>query len=168
MRNHFRGLDVVRCRHPLWRKARSGHDRGADQAAQAALRYGSVAFILDAHGRPAHPRDLLDQACLRRRFASGATPTWEFGRDGGVLRVDPAGPLTVRLGAAVDLAVDAAVTGLGIVHLFEGWLRPYLDSGALEPVLELWWQSFSGPFLYFPGRRHLPAPLRAFVDFIKS
>jgi DNA-binding transcriptional LysR family regulator len=123
---------------------------------------------LDTHGRPTHPRDLLKHACLRGRFASGATPTWEFERDGEVLRLDPAGPLTVRLGAAVDLAVDAAVAGLGIIQLFEGWLRPDLERGALEPVLEPWWRSFSGPFLYYPGRRHLPAPLRAFVDFIKT
>jgi DNA-binding transcriptional LysR family regulator len=122
---------------------------------------------LDAHGRPQHPRDLLGHACLRGQFASGATPTWDFERNGEVLRVDPPGPLMVRLGAAVDLAVSAAVSGLGVVHLFEDWLRPALDSGALEPVLEPWWQSFSGPFLYYPGRRHLPAPLRAFVDFIK-
>jgi DNA-binding transcriptional LysR family regulator len=122
---------------------------------------------LDARGRPEHPRDLLTHACLRGQFASGAIPTWEFERDGEVVRVDPVGPLVVRLGAAVDLAVSAAVAGLGIIHLFEEWLRPYLDSGALEPVLAPWWQRFSGPFLYYPGRRHLPAPLRAFVDFIK-
>jgi DNA-binding transcriptional LysR family regulator len=123
---------------------------------------------LDARGRPEHPRDLLAHACLSGRFASGAVPTWEFERNGEVVRVDPAGPLVVRLGAAVDLAVSAAVAGLGIIHLFEEWLRPHLDSGALEPVLAPWWQSFSGPFLYYPGRRHLPAPLRAFVDFIKN
>ncbi len=123
---------------------------------------------LDARGRPEHPRDLLSHACLRGQFASGAMPTWEFERDGEVMRVDPVGPLVVRLGAAVDLAVSAAVAGLGIIHLFEEWLRPHLDSGALEPVLASWWQSFSGPFLYYPGRRHLPAPLRAFVDFIKN
>ena len=123
---------------------------------------------LDARGRPAHPSELLDHACLRGRFASGAMPPWEFERDGEVVRVDPAGPLVVRLGSAVDLAVDAAIAGLGIINLFEAWLRPHLDSGALEPVLEPWWQSFTGPFLYYPGRRHLPAPLRAFVDFIKA
>jgi DNA-binding transcriptional LysR family regulator len=123
---------------------------------------------LDARGRPEHPRDLLAHACLRGRFASGAMPTWEFERDGEVVRVDPVGPLVVRLGAAVDLAVSAAVAGLGIIHLFEEWLRPHLDSGASEPVLVPWWQSFPGPFLYYPGRRHLPAPLRAFVDFIKN
>jgi DNA-binding transcriptional LysR family regulator len=122
---------------------------------------------LDAHGRPEHPRDLLAHACLRGQFASGAFPIWEFERDGEVVRVDPTGPLVVRLGGAADLSVSAAIAGVGIVSLFEDWLRPEFDSGTLEPVLEPWWQSFSGPFLYYPGRRHLPAPLRAFVDFIK-
>jgi DNA-binding transcriptional LysR family regulator len=123
---------------------------------------------LDARGRPQHPRDLLAHACLRGQFASGVMPVWEFERDGEVVRVDPGGPLVVRLGGAADLAVDAAIAGLGIVSLFEEWLRPHLDSGALEPVLAPWWQSFTGPFLYYPGRRHLPAPLRAFVDFIRN
>ncbi|MEO9130418.1 MAG: LysR substrate-binding domain-containing protein [Sphingomonas sp.] len=123
---------------------------------------------LDLHGRPQHPRDLLGHACLSIRFASGMTPGWEFERGGEVVRVDPVGPLTVRSGAGADLKISAAIDGLGIIHLFEDWLRPHLDSGALEPVLESWWQPFSGPFLYYPGRRHLPAPLRAFVDFIKA
>jgi DNA-binding transcriptional LysR family regulator len=123
---------------------------------------------LERRGRPQHPRDLLEHACLRGRFASGATPAWEFERDGEVVKVDPTGPLIVRIGAAADLAVDAAVAGSGIIQLFEDWLRPYLENGTLEPVLEPWWQRFSGPFLYYPGRRYLPAPLRAFVDFIHS
>lgn len=123
---------------------------------------------LAAHGTPMHPRDLLHHACLSGRFASGVTPAWEFVRGEERLRIDPVGPLVVRLGGAVDLAVDAAIGGLGIVHLFEGWLQPHFDSGALVPVLGDWWEEFSGPFLYYPGRRHLPAPLRAFVDFIKA
>jgi DNA-binding transcriptional LysR family regulator len=123
---------------------------------------------LDQRGRPDHPRQLLDHACLRGRFASGAMTAWEFERDGEVVKVDPTGPLIVRVGGATDLAVDAAVAGSGVIQLFEDWLRPYLDSGALEPVLEPWWQRFSGPFLYYPGRRYLPAPLRAFVDFTRS
>jgi DNA-binding transcriptional LysR family regulator len=123
---------------------------------------------LDAHGRPEHPRELLSHACLRGQFSGGATPTWDFERHGEVVRLNPAGPLLVRPGAAVDLAVSSAVAGVGVIHLFEGMLRPHLDSGALEPILEPWWQRFSGPFLYYPGRRHLPAPLRAFVDFLKA
>jgi DNA-binding transcriptional LysR family regulator len=123
---------------------------------------------LDRHGRPQHPRDLLNHACLRGRFSSGAMTPWEFECDGEVVRVDPSGPLLVQVGAATDLAVEAAIAGTGIIYLFEDWLRPHLASGTLEPVLESWWQRFSGPFLYYPGRRLLPAPLRAFVDFIKS
>ncbi len=123
---------------------------------------------LRAHGRPEHPRDLMNHSCLRGRFASGAAPLWEFERDGEVIRLDPSGPLVVGPGGAMELAIDAAVSGVGVIHLFEQWLRPHLDSGALEPVLEPWWQSFSGPFLYYAGRRLVPAPLRAFLDFIKS
>lgn len=123
---------------------------------------------LAARGRPAHPRDLLGHACLRGKFPSGAMPLWEYQRDGETVQVNPTGPLIVRIGGAVDLAVQAAIDGLGIVYLFEDWLRPYFASGELEPLLEPWWQGFSGPFLYYPGRRYLPSPLRAFVDFIKA
>jgi hypothetical protein len=47
-------------------------------------------------------------------------------------------------------------------------LRPHLESGTLEPILQPWWQQFSGPFLYYPGRRHLPAPLLVFIEFAKA
>ena len=123
---------------------------------------------LDAFGRPEHPRDLLAHACLRGRFPSGAKPLWEFEHDGEVVRIDPPGPLTVRIGGAVDLALDAAISGLGVIHLFEDWVRPHIERGVLEPVLEQWWQPFPGPFLYYPGRRHPPAPLQAFIAFIRS
>jgi DNA-binding transcriptional LysR family regulator len=123
---------------------------------------------LDKHGRPEHPRDLLGHACLRQRFPSGALPPWEFERDGEEIRIDQTGPLVVTAGGASDFAVDAAVAGLGIVGLFEEWLRPHFESGALEPVLEPWWERFSGPFLYYPGRRLVPTPLRAFIDFVKA
>ncbi|RYF33482.1 MAG: LysR family transcriptional regulator [Comamonadaceae bacterium] len=123
---------------------------------------------LDRVGRPAHPRDLLAHNCIRGRFASGTMPTWDFERDGETARVDVTGQLVVGLGGSADLAVDAAIAGTGVVYLFEDWLRPHLDSGALEAVLEPWWPRFSGPFLYYPGRRLLPAPLRALVDFIRA
>ncbi|MDG4896123.1 LysR family transcriptional regulator [Mesorhizobium sp. WSM4976] len=123
---------------------------------------------LDRHGRPQHPRDLLGHACIRGRFPSGVMTPWEFERDGEVVRVDTTGPLLVSIGGGVDLAIDAAIAGVGILWLFEDWVRPHFESGALEPVLEPWWQEFSGPFLYYPGRRLVPAPLRAFIDYIKT
>ena len=123
---------------------------------------------LDRCGRPQHPSELLHHACLRGRFASGAMPAWEFEREGEVVRITPNGPLIVQIGSAVDLLVETAKAGTGLLYLFEEWLRPQLDSGALEPVLEAWWPRFSGPFLYYPGRRLPPAPLRAFIDFVRA
>ncbi|TKI06076.1 LysR family transcriptional regulator [Martelella alba] len=123
---------------------------------------------LRRHGQPAHPDALREHICLRGRFASGAMPSWEFTCRGETLIVEPDGPLIVGLGAATDLAVDAAVAGVGVIYLFEEWLRPYMDRGELTPLLEPWWPSFTGPSLYYPGRRYLPAPLRAFVDFVQT
>jgi DNA-binding transcriptional LysR family regulator len=123
---------------------------------------------LARRGRPEHPLDLLAHACLRGRFSGRAMEAWDFERDGEIVRVNPTGPLLAQLGGGSDLLVDAAIAGVGVLWHFEDWLRPYFASGALTPILADWWQSFSGPFLYYPGRRLVPAPLRAFVDFVKT
>lgn len=122
---------------------------------------------LDEHGRPTHPRDLLAHNCIRSRFTSGAVAPWELERDGEVFRVDATGQLVVGTGSS-ELMVASAIAGVGIMGLFEDWIRPHFSSGALEPVLEAWWPGFSGPFLYYHGRRLVPAPLRAFIDFVKA
>jgi DNA-binding transcriptional LysR family regulator len=123
---------------------------------------------LDAHGRPEHPRELLTHACLRGQFSSGAMAMWHFQRGDEVVQLDPPGPLLVKPVIGLDLAIRIALKGGGVVHLFEELLRPHFDSGALEPILESWWLPFPGPVLYYPGHRHVPAPLRAFVDFVKQ
>ncbi len=123
---------------------------------------------LERRGTPDHPRDLLNHECLRGRFGSGRLTPWEFERDGEIVHVDPPGRLIVGVGSAIDLIIDMAAAGCGIVNLFEDWLRPHFASGALVPVLEPWWERFSGPFLYYPGRRLVPGPLRAFIDHVKA
>jgi len=129
---------------------------------------GAAPSYLNKHGRPQHPRELLEHECIRGRFSSGATPPWEFERDGELLRIEPTGSLLVSIGTATELAIDAAKAGTGILLLFDAWLQPHFDSGALEPVLQPWWHQFPGPFLYYSGRRLVPAPLRAFIDFIRT
>lgn len=123
---------------------------------------------LAQRGVPQHPRDLLAHDCLRGRFASGALTSWEFERGGEIVKIEPTGSLIVRIGGATDLAVEAAIAGSGVIQLFEDWLRPHLLTGALQPLLEPWWQRFTGPFLYYPSRRHMPAPLRAFIDYSRG
>ncbi|HEV7138418.1 MAG TPA: LysR substrate-binding domain-containing protein [Steroidobacteraceae bacterium] len=129
---------------------------------------GAAPAYLDRHGRPEHPRELLQHACLLGRFSGRALEAWEFERNGEIVRIEPTGPLLVSRGTATDLAVEAAIAGIGVISLFDDWLRPHFESGALEPILEAWWPRFSGPFLYYSGRRLVPAPLRAFIDFIRA
>ena len=125
---------------------------------------GSPAYFA-AHGRPTHPREVLNHPCIRHRFASGASYAWEFEKDGEVIRVQPEGPLITSSG---DLELAAAEAGVGLLATFEGFCADRIAAGKLETVLDDWLPPFSGPYLYYPSRRHMPAPLRAFVDFVKA
>lgn len=127
--------------------------------------YAAAPAYLARRGVPAHPRDLLEHACVRLRFLSGAMAPWEFERDGQVVSVTPGGPLIVTP-TSYELGIAAAVAGHGVIALFEETLAPYFATGQLQAVLDDWWPRFSGPYLYYAGRRHLPAPLRAFIDFV--
>lgn len=120
---------------------------------------------LEAHGRPTHPNDLLEHACIRHSFAGRNVMVWEFEKDGQVVRITPTGPVLANIW---EIELEAAVQGLGVISSFQGMLAPAVAAGQLEPVLEDWQQPFSGPFLYYASRRHMPAPLRAFVDFVKA
>jgi DNA-binding transcriptional LysR family regulator len=119
---------------------------------------------LDARGRPEHPRDLLAHDCLRHRFPSGALAVWEFERDGETVKISPSGPLVT---SSIEMEIDAALGGLGIVASFDAVLDPLIAAGRLERVLGDWAETFSGPFLYYPSRRHMTGPMRAFVDWLK-
>ena len=133
-----------------------------------AFACAASAVYLDLYGRPEHPRDLLEHRCIRTRFRGRAMQPMEFECDGETVIVDPPSTLVVEAGGGVDLALDVAIAGTGIVWIFEEWLRPLIDAGTLQPVLQSWWPRFSGPYLYYPGRRLVPAPLRAFIDYVKG
>lgn len=120
---------------------------------------------LAARGVPKHPRDLLGHACIRHRFTNGPVTSWEFEQAGEVVKISPSGPVVAN---TIELELAAATQGLGVIHTFEEFLACALKQGQLTPILTDWTQPFSGPLLYYPSRRHMPAPLRAFVDFLQS
>jgi DNA-binding transcriptional LysR family regulator len=128
-------------------------------------RYAVVASpqYVAQHGRPKHPKDLLQHAAIRTRFGSGGLPDWEFEKAGRIVKVAPPGRL---IATHQGLALQAALDGVGFWPTFEGWVREEIKSGALVSVLEDWCEPFPGPFLYYPSRRQPPPPLAAFVAFV--
>jgi DNA-binding transcriptional LysR family regulator len=120
---------------------------------------------LAQHGAPRHPQDLLAHQCILHRFSSGRVLAWSFEEEGREFTILPPARLIAE---TTSLEVALASRGLGIIFTFEEFLAPAFASGALVPVLEDWTQSFSGPFLYYNSRRHMPQPLKAFVEFLKT
>jgi DNA-binding transcriptional LysR family regulator len=120
---------------------------------------------LERRGVPQHPKDLLGHDCIRHRFLSGASFDWEFERDDETLVISPSGPLVANV---IEMEVGAAIAGLGVIGSFEEVLAPAIARGELVPILQEWVTEFSGPFLYYASRRHMPSALRAFVDFVKE
>ncbi len=90
---------------------------------------------------------------------------WEFERHGEASAVDVGGTLTLD---EPQLMLEAARAGLGLAYLAEFNVAEDFAAGRLERVLEDWTPPFDRLCLYYPGRRHVPAALRALVDLIRE
>ena len=131
---------------------------------------GSPAYFA-RHGRPQHPRELQQHACMRFRYASsGAIYRWEFAHKSGAQRgrwfeIDVDGPLTAN---EPSLAIRAAQDGLLLVHALEPIVREHIAAGLLETVLDSWLPPYDGLYLYYPSRQQVPPKLRVFIDFLRE
>ena len=119
---------------------------------------------LAAHGAPRTPQDLYAHRCIGRRYPSGVAYAWAFARDGEALEVEVSGPLVAD---DRSLIIAAALEGIGLAHIHEAFVADHVRRGELVRVLEDWCPVLPRFFLYHPGRRQMPAPLRAFVDMVR-
>ncbi|MCW8125839.1 LysR family transcriptional regulator [Microbulbifer halophilus] len=121
---------------------------------------------LARRGAPGHPRELLQHDCVRYRYTgSGVVERWEFERRGHRFDIAVDGPVTTNDN---DLMLRAVLDGLGIGLLLEQTVCEHLESGRLQSLLECWCPPSPGFYLYYPSRRHLPAKLRVFIDFLRQ
>lgn len=122
-------------------------------------------FYLALNGTPQTPRELPGYACIGRRFPSGHRYAWEFQADGEPLAIEVNGPLVFDDDVPM---IQVACDGAGLAYVYEAMVRDDLAEGRLVAILEGYTAPPSRFFLYYSGRRHLPAALRAFVDFIRA
>ncbi|AKT42499.1 LysR family transcriptional regulator [Chondromyces crocatus] len=119
----------------------------------------------ERHPRPTVPLDLLAHNCIRYRMPSGTIYRWEFEARGEETVVDVKGSLTL---GDHELMMEAALRGIGLAFLSEWAVAPFLEAGVLVRVLDDWTPPFPGLSLYYPGHRHIPAGLRAFIDIVRA
>ena len=142
-----------------------------NDSAMIARRLASLDFVIVASpelvtrtGRPTHPSEIVDYPAVidsnSRLFSN-----WMF-RDPESLeqisvavsgQFTPNSPVTVRA---------AALAGLGYALSPSFVVRDDLDAGRLVTVLDEYMSSEAGIYAVFPHRRHLPARVRVFVDFL--
>jgi DNA-binding transcriptional LysR family regulator len=120
----------------------------------------SPAF-LKAHGTPQVPEDLSGQDCIAFDLVSHGN-RWDFGKGAASHSV----PIRVRLTVnTADAAMEAALTGIGLVRLAAYPLAASLKAGRLVSVLEDDEPPPAPISLVYPSQRQVPLKLRAFLDF---
>jgi DNA-binding transcriptional LysR family regulator len=120
---------------------------------------------LARHKRPMTPRDLAAHNCIRFRFPSGVILPWQFEKDGRQVEVAVEGRLMLN---DPELAVKAALDGVGMLYTALGYAAPEIKAGRLVPLLEDWQTPAAAIFLYYPGRRQVPVPLQALIEFLRE
>jgi DNA-binding transcriptional LysR family regulator len=125
---------------------------------------GSAAYFRK-NPKPKSPADLKGHRCIRMRLPNGSMSRWEFERRGERLLVDVQGILTLDEPALVH---NAALAGLGLAYVNLWRVHRDIERNKLVRVLDEWTPPFDGVCLYYPGRRHVPAPLRALVELVKE
>lgn len=135
-----------------------------------ARRFGQIRLhavaapsYFDRRGRPTHPAQLGEHACLGY---SNATGPWRFfGAEGAEVAVRPAGPLRAN---SSDALLPALRAGLGIGVLPDFSVDTDLASGALEVVLGEWWTAPVALHLLTPPGGLRPARVEALIEFLTT
>lgn len=134
--------------------------------------YGPINFIIAAspkylnkHGRPKHPKDLLNHNCLRTRLGNYIYERWEFEDKGKEFQVQVKGSMIFNDSI---LMMGAAIDGAGLIYTDKEAIKKQVESGKLEIVLEKYKSVSDGYYLYFPKTAQVLPKLRAFIDHFKQ
>ncbi len=126
--------------------------------------FASPAY-LEKSGTPQKPEELINHQCINIRRTSGDIFHWELQNDGRDFEIKVSGNLTGNDNTAL---IDMVREGMGIGYAFEYEVTDDFGRGTLTPLLEKYWPSFPGFYLYYPSRQHMPRKLRVFIDYMQE
>lgn len=140
-------------------------------SAMVARRIGELRFInvaspayLARFGTPQSPADLEGhQGVLFASPTTGRVEDWEWEEAGALRRLAISGRVTVN---SAEAQIACCLAGLGLIQIPAYDVRAYLASGELAEVMP---DHVAAPLpvtLLHPDRRHVPARLRVFMDWM--
>lgn len=119
----------------------------------------------ELHGLPATIDELDRHPCINVRVPSGRIVDWEFLVDGQTRRVCPKARLTYN---DADLVRQAVLDGQGLAQMPDFMACEALRDGSLVACLPQHAPADQGHYICFLSRQHLPARMRAFIDFMTA
>ncbi|WDZ96768.1 LysR family transcriptional regulator [Herbaspirillum sp. WKF16] len=119
---------------------------------------------LEQHGTPLHPHELAQHQAISYSY-NASKDDWQF--------TGPEGPVTVKVNSRMhvnngDSCVAAALGGVGITRQPTFMIDQHLRSGQLVPILTDYSSPELGIYAVYPSRTHLPAKVRAMLDFLSE
>jgi len=117
---------------------------------------------LEEHGTPRHPEDLKDHMVMGYSY-SPDKDEWHFNGPNGAVSVKPPVRMHVNNG---DTAIAAALAGIGITRQPTFMLSEHIRNGKLIPLMPEYTLAELGVYAVYPSRTHLPAKVRATIDFL--
>jgi len=115
--------------------------------------------------KPKTPHDLAEHRCIALRLpTSGGLWSWPFLKSGREIKVRPEGQIAFN---TISLALDSALSGLGLAYLPEDVVRQHLAKNRLISVLADWSVTMSGYHLYYPSRRQQTPAFSLLVEALR-
>ncbi|WP_025597163.1 LysR family transcriptional regulator [Burkholderia sp. WSM2230] len=115
------------------------------------------------HGLPRRVDELAEHRCINFCTVSGRVKEWEFKIDGLIQRHQPTAQHTFN---DADLILQAVLDGVGIAQLPAYQVRGLLREQRLVSCLAQHAPDGSGHYICYLSRKHLPARIRVFVDYM--
>ena len=115
------------------------------------------------HGLPRNVAELGAHRCINLRTASGRIAEWQFKVDGRPCKVMPGAYHTFN---CPELVLQAVRAGQGLAQLAAFQVCDALRDGRLVTCLAQDAPDDSGHYLCYLSRKHLPARIRVFVDYM--
>lgn len=115
---------------------------------------------LKKYGIPHSLSELAKHRCL-----IGTLDYWRFTEAGKEKSIRISGGIHYNSGLGL---VDAALKGLGVVHLPDYYVNQHIENGNLITILDKYREPEEGIWAIYPQNRHLSPKIRLLVDYLNE